>query len=130
VNRSFSAAPPDISLNRLVDEYMLANSQRCVPIAVAGELLGLVTMQDLKRVSREEWGTTSVFRAMTPREKLHQVDVREDAARALEIMTRENVHQLPVTEFGRFIGFVTRGDMLRLIQVRGELGRVGPAGGP
>ncbi len=130
VNRSFSAAPPDISLNRLVDEYMLANSQRCVPIAVAGELLGLVTMQDLKRVPREEWGTTSVFRAMTPREKLHQVDVREDAARALEIMTRENVHQLPVTEFGRFIGFVTRGDMLRLIQVRGELGRVGPAGGP
>ena len=127
-NRSFSAAPPDISLDTLVDEYMLANSQRCVPVVLAAELLGLVTMADLKRVPRKDWGTTSVFGAMTPREKLHQVDVREDVPRALEVMTRENVNQLPVTEFGRFIGFVSRGDVLRLMEIRSELRGAGPEG--
>jgi Zn-dependent protease len=122
VNRSFEAAPPDVSLSALANDYMLAGGQRCIPIAVAGGLLGLVTMRDLKRVPREEWENTSAFRAMTPREKLHEVDVREDIAVALEIMARENVNQLPVMDFGRFVGFITRADVLRLIQVRSELG--------
>jgi CBS domain-containing protein len=37
-------------------------------------------------------------------------------------MARENVNQLPVIEFGHFVGFVTRADVLRLMQVRTELG--------
>ncbi len=122
VNRGFAAAPPDVGLSALVNEYMLAGGQRCVPIVVAAELLGLVTMGDLKRVPREEWDTTSAFRAMTPREKLHAMDARDDIAAALELMARENVNQLPVMEFGRFVGFITRADVLRLIQVRSELG--------
>ena len=122
VNRSFEAAPPDVSLSALVNEHMLAGGQRCVPIVVAAELLGLVTMRDLKRVAREEWESTSAFRAMTPREKLHGVDAHDDIAAALEVMARENVNQLPVMEFGRFVGFVTRADVLRLMQVRSELG--------
>jgi len=122
VNRSFEAAPPDISLSALANEYMLAGGQRCIPIAVAGEMMGLVTMGDLKRVPREEWETTSAFRAMTPREKLHRVDVQEDVAVALEIMARENVNQLPVLESGRLIGFITRADVMRLVRVYSELG--------
>jgi len=128
INRSFSAASPDMNLNTLVQEYMLARSQRSVPIVVGMELLGLVTMRDLKRVPRDEWETTSVFRAMTPREKLHQVDAREEITLALEIMAKENVNQLPVLESGRFVGFITRADVMRLMQVRSELGGVGISG--
>lgn len=127
VNRSYSSAPPDLSLEDLVQEYMLARSQRCVPIVVGEELLGLITMADLRRVPREQWASTSAFRAMTPREKLYQVDVNEDAGHALEVMARESIHQLPVTEFGRFLGFVTRADVLRLMQLRKDLGGLGPA---
>src|SRR3989304_2500424 len=36
INRSFHAAPPDISLSQLVNDYMLGLSQRCVPV-VAGQ---------------------------------------------------------------------------------------------
>lgn len=122
INRSFNAASPEMSLNTLVQEYMLARSQRSVPIVAGTELLGLVTMRDLKRVPRDEWETTSVFRAMTPREKLYQVDAREEIMLALEIMAKNNVNQLPVLEFGRFVGFVTRADVMRLMQVRSELG--------
>lgn len=122
INRSFNAASPEMSLNTLVQEYMLARSQRSVPIVAGTELLGLVTMRDLKRVPRDEWETTSVFRAMTPREKLYQVDAREEIMLALEIMAKKNVNQLPVLEFGRFVGFVTRADVMRLMQVRSELG--------
>jgi Zn-dependent protease len=125
VNRNFNAAPPDMDLNTLVQELMLANGQRCVPIVAGAELLGLLTMQDLKRVPREEWATTSVFKGMTPREKLYVVDVREDVTEAMQIMARENIHQLPVMEAGLFIGFITRADVLRLMQLRSELAGAG-----
>jgi Zn-dependent protease len=122
VNRGYHAAAPDVSLDTLANEYMLARGQRCVPIVVAEELLGLITMQDLKRVERDQWETTSAFRAMIPRDKLHQVGPLDDISQALEVMAREDVHQLPVIDFGRFLGFITRADVLRLVQVRSDLG--------
>jgi len=127
VNREFDPAPPDMDLNTLVQEFMLAKGQRCVPIVAGAELLGLLTMRDLRRVPREEWAATAVFKAMTPREKLYVVDVREDVTEAMQVMARESVHQLPVLEEGLFIGFITRADVLRLMQLRSELGPAGSA---
>ena len=121
VNRSYHPAPPDISLAEMVGTYMLAQSQRCVPIVVADELLGLVSMGDLRRVPQGDWGTTSVFRAMTPLEKLHTVAPQDDLSSALEMMATHDVHQLPVLDGRTFQGFVTRADVLRLIQIRTEL---------
>lgn len=121
VNRNFLAAPPDIPLSQLVNDYMLAYSQRAVPVLAGEELLGLVTMSDLRRVPRERWATTSVYRAMTPRERLRQVSPREDITAALEAMALLDVHQLPVMEGNRFLGFITRADVIKLIQIRSEL---------
>jgi Zn-dependent protease/CBS domain-containing protein len=123
VNRSYEAAPPDITLDQLVRDYMLGRSQRCVPVVVADELIGIVTMGDLQKVPQEQWATTSVFRAMTAKEKLHVVGPEADLTRALEIMATQDVHQLPVVEGREFRGFVTRADVLRLIEIRTELGR-------
>ncbi len=122
INRSFHAAPPDISLSQLVNEYMLAWSQRCVPVVAGEELLGLVAMGDLKRVPQEQWETTSTYRAMTPLEKLHVARPQDDLTQALDAMASHDVHQLPVLDGRLFLGFVTRADVLRLIQIRSELG--------
>jgi Zn-dependent protease/CBS domain-containing protein len=121
VNRSFAAAPPDMSVADIVTQFMFGQSQRCVPIVVADDLLGLITMGDLRRVESSEWGETSAFRAMTPKERLHIVSPDDDVTHALEIMASQDVHQLPVIESRTFLGFVTRADVLRLIQIRSEL---------
>jgi Zn-dependent protease/CBS domain-containing protein len=122
VSREFVAVPPDTQLSTVVLDYMLARGQRTVAVAAGRELLGLITLQDIRQVPREEWEATSVFKAMTPREKLFKVDVRDDVTEALELMARENVHQLPVTEGGLFVGFITRAEVLRLMQLRSEIG--------
>jgi Zn-dependent protease/CBS domain-containing protein len=122
VNRTFHGAPPDIPLTQLVNEYMVFHSQRAVPIIAGEELLGLVSMGDLKRVPAEEWASTSAFRAMTPFERLFVVQPQEDLARALEIMAGNDVHQVPVMDGRVFLGFVTRADLLRLVQIRSDLG--------
>jgi Zn-dependent protease/CBS domain-containing protein len=125
LNRTFHSAPPDISLTELVNEHMLRHSQRCVPIVVGGDLLGLVTMNDLQKFPHEEWPTTSAFKAMTPQEKLHVVSVDDDLTQALELMARHDVHQVPVMDHRDFLGFVTRADVLRLIQLRSQMAGAG-----
>ena len=121
VNRGFHAAPPDMPVAELVTQYMFGHSQRCVPIVVADDLLGLISMGDLQRVPSDQWGEVSAFRAMTPKERLHIVSPEDDVTHALEIMASQDVHQLPVIEARTFLGFVTRADVLRLIQIRSEL---------
>jgi Zn-dependent protease/CBS domain-containing protein len=125
VNRAYSAAPPDMPLEQMVTELMFGKTQRCVPVLVAGNLIGLVSMADLPRFPREQWLETSVYRAMTPRERLYTVTPEDDLAKAMAIMAEADVHQLPVIDAGEFIGFITRADVLGLVQIRGELRSVG-----
>ncbi|MEX0683871.1 MAG: site-2 protease family protein [Dehalococcoidia bacterium] len=121
IDRNFRSAPPDLPLSELVSEHILGHGQRCVPIVVAGNLLGIVSMSDLRRVPPEQWPTTSVFRAMTAREKLYIVSPQDDLTEALNLMAEHDVHQLPVIDGYDFLGFVTRADVLKRIQVRAEL---------
>jgi Zn-dependent protease/CBS domain-containing protein len=126
VNRAYASAPPDIFLDQLVSDFLFGRSQRCVPVVVAGDLIGLVSMSDLPKFPRDQWTQISVFRAMTPRERLQVVTPDDDLAQALAMMATYDVHQLPVIESGAFIGFVTRADVLGLIQIRTELGQHSP----
>jgi CBS domain-containing protein len=121
VDRSFEGAPPDIPLSELVNEYILGRGQRCVPVVVESNLLGLITMGDLRRFPPDEWATTSAFRAMTPREQLYTVASDDELMSALELMAANDVHQLPVIDGFDFSGFVTRADVIRRIQVKAEL---------
>jgi CBS domain-containing protein len=121
IDTSFESAPPDIPLSEVVTQFVLGLGQRCVPVVVEGNLLGLVTMTDLRRIPPEEWPVTSAFRAMAPREKLHVVAPQDELTTALQLMADNDVHQLPVIDGNDFKGFITRADVIRRIQVRAEV---------
>lgn len=116
---------PDVTLEQMVTQVMFGRSQRCVPVVVAGDLLGLLSMSDLQRFPRSQWPDTSVYRAMTPRERLQTVTPDDDLSHALAIMAEHDVHQLPVIKERVFVGFVTRADVLGLVQIRGQLRKSG-----
>jgi CBS domain-containing protein len=121
IDKSFEGAPPDIPLSEIVNDYILGRGQRCVPVVVEGNLLGLITLGDLRGFPPEEWATTSAFRAMTSREQLHTIASEDELMAALELMAANDVHQLPVIDGFDFSGFVTRADVIRRIQVKAEL---------
>jgi Zn-dependent protease/predicted transcriptional regulator len=119
-DRAVIGVSPDENLDRVV-QLMLEKSQRCIPVLVEDDLLGVVSMKDLQRVPQEEWPRTSAFRAMTPRERLHVIAPQQPLQEALEMMAANDIHQLPVLDGRSFIGFVTRADVFRLLQVRAEI---------
>jgi CBS domain-containing protein len=59
---------------------------------------------------------------MTPWERLATVSAEDDGYTVLTSMNTHNVGQLPVVEGDRVIGMLRRGDVIRFMQLRGELG--------
>jgi Zn-dependent protease/CBS domain-containing protein len=114
----YVAIPPDMTMQQLVADYMLAGRGRAYPVVAGEELLGLVTLTDAQQLEREQWPTTSVYRAMTPFEKLRTVSPDEDVLKVLQLMGEADVNQVPVVEGRLLRGIVSRGDILRVIQVR------------
>ena len=55
---------------------------------------------------------------MTPFERLRTVSPQEDARQILLLMAEADVNQVPVVDGRRLLGIVSRGDIVRLIQVR------------
>ena len=45
---------PDMRLSQLADQEVLAGHGRCFPVMAGQELLGLITLSDLRKVPREE----------------------------------------------------------------------------
>ncbi len=119
--QDYVSVAPDMSLTQLVEENVLAGHGRCFPVVVGTDLLGLITLSDLKSHPREEWPTTSVYRAMTPYEKLRTVSMRDDLPEVLNQLAAGDVNQVPLVEGKELLGIVHRADVLRYIQAREAL---------
>jgi Zn-dependent protease len=120
--QDYVTVSPDITLAQLVEEHVLAGHGRCFPVVVADQLLGIVTLTDLRRVPREEWATTSVYRAMTPFDKLRTASLRDDLPHVLAQMATGDINQVPLLEGKELIGLIHRGDVIRYIQMRQAIG--------
>jgi len=125
MRRDFHPVRPELSLSSLLDDYVLLYHDRCYPVMSNGWLMGLICPEDLQKFPRSEWHERSVSEAMTPLERLQVVQPSDGLAKAAELMASADVHQLPVMEDGRFVGFVTPSDTMRLAQIRKELGATG-----
>jgi CBS domain-containing protein len=113
---------PALSVRELVNEYILRRGSRALPVAQDGRIVGLVTLSDVKRLPESEWDRDSVGAIMT-RPPLKTVGPNESAAKALELLVSQDVNQLVVVDTdGTLLGILSRGDVMRFLQMRGELG--------
>jgi Zn-dependent protease/CBS domain-containing protein len=117
----FHAVSPEMDLAAFVSDYVLAFHQRTYPVVQDDGLQGLVSLVDLKKYPREEWRSRRVSDVMTPRDHLYTVSPSDRLSTVADLLARGGFHQLPVMSNGHFIGFVTRADIVRLIQTRGEV---------
>jgi Zn-dependent protease/CBS domain-containing protein len=110
--------PESSSLQRIVDERVLARGERCVLLEREGRVSGILTTTDLTKVPRDQWPMTSARNAMVPAEEVATITPTTLANEAVRLMGERDVHQLPVIDGGQLVGLLTRGDILNHIQTR------------
>jgi Zn-dependent protease/CBS domain-containing protein len=117
-----TSAPPGLSVQELLDEYVLSDSRRAVPVADNGRLVGIVTLGDLQRVPASRRRQTTVAEIMGGRDGLVTTTPGSTLLEAAELLAAHDVNQLPIVEGGRVRGLLTQADIARILQVREALG--------
>jgi CBS domain-containing protein len=117
---------PDCTVADLVHTHLMGSDDQAFPVLQEDHLVGIVTLEDMRRVPRDEWETVRVQEIMTPRQKLVTVSPAEDASQALEKLIQRDVRQLPVVRppgvstGPEFLGLLRRRDIMRWLQIHSD----------
>jgi Zn-dependent protease len=121
---------PTINRNTSLEEYsaeVLRTGRRCHLVVTEDRLVGMMNVQALNSVPRDEWAINSVQAVMIPRERISWAAPEEPLLRLLERLLAADINQMPVVSVSgeddaQVIGMVTRDSILRVMQTRAELG--------
>jgi CBS domain-containing protein len=108
-------------LTEVVENYFTRYKHGGYPILERGTLVGILTLQDVRKVQREDWRRVRARDVMTPISKAESVNPEETATDALMRLSKRDVGRLPVVREGKLVGIITRSDLTHLIKVRSEL---------
>jgi len=115
------AVPNDLRLDRLVEDYVLGQDQRFFMVMGGDSLLGLLTLQDVKAVPGKDRGAFTAGQVMTPLATTVPADADDDLWDLLLRMSAEEENQIPVADGDRLLGWLTRENLRRHIDLRSEL---------
>jgi Zn-dependent protease len=121
MSRDCTVVSRGMTLEELVDTYVLTTGDRCFAVEHHGSMVGIITPRDIARIPRLRWDTTTVDQAMCPLKQLHIITPDTPVADALKLMVRSDVNQLPVVANGTLQGMVSRSQLMHLLAVRSEL---------
>jgi Zn-dependent protease len=114
--------PPNISLQHLVDEFILPYGTRTLPVAQDGQFVGLITLADIRQVPRDQWAQTPVSSRLVPVSRLHSVTPQQRLNDVLPLLAGKDINQVPVVQDGRLVGILSREDVIHYLEVRRSLG--------
>ena len=122
MREDFERISGDTLVQELVDEYILQMKERVFLVEDNQSLQGIVCLEDVKAIPREDWAGRTVREIMTSKDKLEAVSPDDDGNKILNRLTVKDIHQVPVVEEGKVTGIICRSDILRYIKLRTDLG--------
>ena len=129
MSSNVDSVTPGTTLTELSSSF-LQYKHNGFPVMENGkEILGCVTMDDMRHIKRNLWETTFVRDIMTPKEKLVTVKQADPAEKVLALMAKNRIGRIFVLdENGNLSGIITRSDLMKTIQIQEStaIGRGGP----
>ena len=122
MTRNLLTVTPNLTVQQLVNDYFLVHPHGSYPVVQNDKLQGVVTMGSVRSIPREKREFETVAQAMVPSERIVTINPTASAAEAMQKMAQNQIGRLVVTEGDRIIGIVTRGDLMKTIRTRQDLG--------
>ena len=110
-----------LNVQNFVEQEVLRTGRRCFVVVEKGEVTGLVTPHEIRRIDRGKWPFMTLHDVMRPIRDLRSVAPGASLKSALELMSRDDVNQLPVVSNGHLEGMLSRAQLLTYIQTHAEL---------
>ena len=111
------AVKPDMSISELVD-MMFKEKHMGYPVA-EDDIIGIVAFNDIRQIPAEKRDSTYVSNIMTS--EVISVHPDDDAIMALKLLSKHDIGRLIVMEDGIMVGIVSRADLVRSLELLGQL---------
>jgi len=122
MSTTFATVPASLTIQALVDDFILERKDRVFMVMEGDDLRGIVCLEDVKATPRRDWPRSRVRDIMTPKDRLEAVSPETDGRLILASLAAKDINQVPVMEGGRLEGIICRTDVLRYIKLKTELG--------
>jgi len=121
MNPQTSPVPADISIEHLVTDYFLGESSSTLPVEQQGNVVGVVSVEDVRTLPRDEWKYRLVSEIMRPLSEETVLPADDDAWDAANRMAQSKRDRIIVADQNHVEGLVTRGSLLRWLQTHTRL---------
>jgi Zn-dependent protease len=112
----------DLRLDRLVEDHVLRDGQRCFFVADSDAEPGLITLDGIRGVATDRRSELTAGQVMTNITSAFKASPDDDVWALLQKMTEDELNAVPVVEEnGSFQGLITRDGLLNQIRLRSEL---------
>jgi Zn-dependent protease/CBS domain-containing protein len=118
--RNPPTVPGDITVDVLIEDYIMQTDDHAFPVMDADRLVGIVCLEDVRRLPAEMRSEKLVSEIMTPRSEIRTTHPDGDAFEALMTISRNSLRQLVVMDGDEMFGLVRRRDIIRFLQIQSE----------
>jgi Zn-dependent protease/CBS domain-containing protein len=121
VDKIMRRDPPMVSsgssVGGLIQDHVMQADDRVFAVVDGGRLVGIVTLDDIRKTPRDRWDLTTVSAIMTPVDERVSVMPNQDAAEAFSRLMQDDVRQLVVLDGGHLVGLFRRRDVMKWVQL-------------
>ncbi len=116
MSKDVKTVEPDLSIQQVIDYAFKSYKHNGFPVVKNGELVGIITEEDIRKIPTERLDEKRVDDVMKPAKFLLTAKPGDNALDALIRMSKGNIGRLPVLDGDKLVGIITRGDFARTIQ--------------
>jgi Zn-dependent protease/CBS domain-containing protein len=116
------------SVDEVVRNVFYQGRGRAAPVMQGEKLVGIVTIDDVKKLPHDRWPQTPVVNIMT-HAPLYSVAPEDDLNTALKLIAQHDINQVLVLRQGQLVGLLSRADIISHLQISQELGMKTQMGG-
>ncbi|MGB2696911.1 MAG: site-2 protease family protein [Candidatus Zixiibacteriota bacterium] len=112
---------PEMSVSQVVEEYFMRYRLTSFPVCQSDRVLGIITLQSVKEIPRENWSDKTIRDSVTPVSQEYILHPEDEAVEALRKIITSDLGRLPVVANGRIIGILSRKDVMNLLVIKMDL---------
>lgn len=115
------SAPPSITVEKFVEEYLYKYHFKMFPIVDEEKLIGCVTTREVKEVPRNQWNQRTIGEIVKPCSCDNAITSDTDAMKALSTMNKMGVSRLLVVDGNRLAGIIALKDLMGFLSLKLDL---------
>lgn len=120
--RDVPAVPASMTTEALINSHIVGSDNPAFIVSEGEQPVGLITVDDIRKLSPETRHSTLVRDVMTPSQNLESVTPEENVSNAFDRLQNRNIPQLLVMRGNEIVGLLRRKDIVRWLELQSQTG--------